>query len=235
MATDAVEHHRLSPSTLAGAAALVAWTTLASFGRPGTPLGQAAWAASLAIVVLCGVTWGVAARRGPPGPPAGAAEARGSSLPWLALAVAVAAWEALGIDTRPHALHLTLSSLALHFQGVRAAAELAWSGIGLAWARVRADEARRRRPRPLPGTGTRSPGVPPLVVLALLIGTDPATGFAFFAVVIAATGALEVRSRRPQSEVASLAELLRRLSNPPVLRLACAAAWVFGGWHLFAH
>lgn len=234
MATDAVAHHRPSPRRLAGAAALVAWTALASFGRPGTPLGQAAWAGSLAIVVLSGASWGIAARRRPPHPRAEVAQRTGSWLPWLALAVVVTAWEALGIDTRPQVVHLTLSSLVLHFQGMRAAAELVWCGIGLAFARVRADEARQRGTRPLRGGGVDAPGAP-FVVLALLIGTDPSTGFAFFAAVMAAAGVLEALSRCRRSGVASLAETLRRLGEPPALRLMSAAVWVFGGWHLFAH
>src|SRR6202161_2403477 len=76
---------------------------------------------------------------------------------WLALILAVLAWEILGIDSGPHQYHLTISALAQAYRPLNAALLLVWVliGIGYEAARLRApiessrardDEQQRQAP-----------------------------------------------------------------------------------------
>ena len=90
-----------------------------------------AWAVSCAGVVATDLILAraVAERPARPlpcvAPPPPASEKRrsrlGLFLPWIALVLVVAAWEALGIDTGEKVPHLTISALALAYRGVRPA------------------------------------------------------------------------------------------------------------------
>lgn len=159
---------------------------------------------------------------------------RAPAFPWVVLTAAVLAWEMLALVTPPRVLHLTLSSLVLHFRAVRAVAFVGWSaaGVGLAAADVDRDRARRVR-----RASERDPGPADhvaLATLAVLVGTDPVVGIAFWSLVALGAGALELVARR-RSLASPLTTLLTELLERRPGRVLLAAAWLVTGWHLFAH
>lgn len=186
-----------------------------------------------------------------------------SGWPWAVLLVVVVVWEILGIDTGPHQPHLTLSALTLAFRGMRAATLAVWIGLGVVFAVVRrhARQAgggdgrwspRHRPPRSAPGAGAtaamvafpataRSALVPtralprPEPMLALLLGDSRAVGVGFWIGVVACAVLVELAARRAAATVASFETVMLAVTGPPVARLAAVAAWVYAGWHLFAH
>lgn len=160
---------------------------------------------------------------------------RAAALPWLVLGVAVLSWEMLALATPPRVLHLTLSSLVLHFRAIRAVAFVGWSAAGVALVAAGVEPPRVRPGRPVDGDRTR--GTPPLLALftlAVLVGTDPVVGITFWSLVALGGGVLELATRR-RSLVSPLTALFRDLLGRWPGRAVLAAAWLVTGWHLFAH
>lgn len=241
---------------------LLAWCGWASGFQAGTRAGLSAWLVSLAAVLV--VALGMYASRNKPGSrwhvePAplswprpgrgGTRRALAGTAPWLALAVAILAWEILGIDTGVHEPHLTLSALSLALRPVRAGALAVWMGVGVCFAvpraRVSVDQRRQRR-RCGPEDPSRATGAPALALgagpvrhvvglLALLEGRNRAVGVAFWLGVLAYTAGADLLARRSAGRVATFEELLSFISRPLPARVFLVVAWTYAGWHLFAH
>jgi hypothetical protein len=167
--------------------------------------------------------------------------------PWLTLALIVTAWECLGLDTGPSRPHLTLSALAQRYRAVHAAVLLVWilAGFvsGVAQRRrspLAADAAPDAREPPAPYGG--SPGAlgltlahPRTELPALLLPGSAAAGVGFWVGVVLAGAGLELVARRSCGRIATTSEALQLTARHPVARLMIVAAWIFAGWHLFAH
>lgn len=235
---------------------LCAWCGWASGVRQSTASAFVVWAVSAVTVVALGVLLD-RGRRGRrfalhPGRPAdpwprpvGGADGVLLGLsPWLAIALVVAAWEALGIDTGPHEPHLTVSALALSFRPFDAALFLVWIlvGTGYGAARARAPLGRAaaralRSPRSPAGAfpGGLALGRHPALVPALLLPRSRAVGVAFWIVVVAACVVAELVARRSDGRLATAGELVRLVSGPPLVNVGLVVVWAYVGWHLFAH
>lgn len=228
--------------------ALCAWCGFVSgFHRSTTP-ARVTWAVSLVAVVLIDLLLGLRARRGwgggapPPRTDRGSiAEGRpkGGELrrtgPWLALALVVVAWEALGIDTGPHQAHLTISSLTEAYRPLNAATLLVWILVGVFYGVVRAKVKRSAT------AVSKGPGAPVAAVglhagaPGLLLPGSRAAGVAFWACVLAAAGLVELVARRSSGRLATGEELLRLITTPVAVRAVVVVAWAYAGYHLFAH
>jgi len=185
----------------------------------------------------------------------------GAAWPWVLLGVVVLAWEILGIDTGRHQPHLTLSALTLAFRPVRATTLAAWSAVGVYFAAVRGRAATGSDPRRPQQQSSireqRAPGrrgasglavVAPAVILtgarlipsrapllALLEGDSRAVGIGFWIGVAACAVGIEWSARRIFEGIVTFDTLLWSASQPRVVRLVMVGAWVYAGWHLFAH
>ena len=162
--------------------------------------------------------------------------------PWLVLTLAVAAWEALGIDTGPDEAHLTISALAQAFRPLDAGLLLVWILVGLGYGAARArapvvggpDRSARGAPeRGLSGAivaGRHPEGAP-----ALLLPDNRGVGVAFWLVVVAAGVLVDLAARRSGGRLATVGELVRFTSESVPAQVVFIAAWTYAGWHLFAH
>jgi len=237
-------------------ALLCAWCGWASGVGQSTASAFVVWGVSTVAVVALGVLL-ARGRRGrrfalPPGSPAdpwprplgGAGRILLGLSPWLAIALVVAAWEALGIDTGPHEPHLTVSALALSSRLFDAALLLAWIlvGAGYTVARARAPLGRAavresRSPRSPAGAfpGCLALGRHPMLVPALLLPRSRSVGVAFWIAVVAACLVVELVARRSEGRLARAGELVRLVSGPPLVNALLVVAWTYAGWHLFAH
>ncbi|MDA8072405.1 MAG: hypothetical protein M0Z82_12610 [Actinomycetota bacterium] len=72
-------------------------------------------------------------------------------------------------------------------------------------------------------------------LLALLEGDSRAVGVGFWIGVVVVAGAVEVMARRSAGRFCTFEQLLRWISEPVLAEVVAAAAWVYAGWHLFAH
>jgi hypothetical protein len=166
--------------------------------------------------------------------------------PWIALVLAAVAWDVLGIDTGPHQYHLTISALAQAYRPLNAVVLLAWIlvGIGYQAARVRAPahetgaisensgpETPEHRTAFAAAVGSlgphpSSPG--------LLLPQSPSLGIAFWVAVPVVAVLIEMAARRSRGRTATAQEFVRFVSTSRFARLPLVAAWVLGGYHLFA-
>jgi hypothetical protein len=166
--------------------------------------------------------------------------------PWLALIVALVAWEVLGIDTGPHQYHLTISALAQAYRPLNAALLLAWilAGLGYEVARVRTPAGTAAAG--IDGRAPEAPGQPGAFAMAagslgihhglpaLLLPQNPTAGVAFWVAVSIAACLIDVAARRSNGRHATAEEFVRFVSAAPLANLALIAAWGFAGYHLFA-
>jgi hypothetical protein len=241
---------------------LLVWCGWASGFRAGTRAGQWAWLVSLAAVLAValgiyvgrskqGSRWHIDPASVPWPRPGGGGTRRAlaGTAPWLALAVAILAWEIGGIDTGVHEPHLTLSALSLALRPVRAGALAVWMGVAVCFAvaRTRASvhqQRQRRRGRPEdPSQATSAsalalgggPDRHVVGLLALLEGRNRAVGVAFWLGVLAYTAGADFVARRSSGRIATFEELLGFISRPLSARVFLVVAWTYAGWHLFAH
>ncbi len=256
--------NRIAPAAAAAAlgGATVAWCGWVSGFHRTTAAATITWACSLAGVVAVDLLLSRAAAAGHGGRVLRAAEhswprpGRGGPrnalwgvAPWLGIAIVAAAWDVLGLDTGPHAYHLTLSALAQAYRPLNAALLLGWLGLGLGFhlARLRAPIATR----PLaPGHGLdRSPPSgpsAPVVAAAglarpawhraapgLLLPQSPAAGVAFWVALPLAAVGVDISARRSGGRVATAEEFSRFVSTAPLAHAGLALAWVAAGYHLF--
>lgn len=227
--------------------------------RQSTDPAFAAWAGTLATVVAVDVSLSGSARRGRRnGPPPGGlpgGRGRNGGLraygPWIALILAAATWEALGIDTGRRTPHLTISALALAFRSLDAALFFVWviAGLGFGLARARArpapqpvPSARAARAEAAPDRTGRSHGAGAAVIavassrqLALLLPASKAAGVAFWIAWLAAWFLLDAAARLSGHRFADAERLLVSVSRPLAARVVLIGAWAYAGWHLFAH
>lgn len=233
--------------------ALGVWCGWASGFPHSTVAAFATWAASLAGVAAVDLLFWQGRRGRSPAitlepaahawPPEGRRH-RGPVLvgvaPWSVLAVIVLAWEVLGIDTGPHAPHLTISALAQAYRSLDAAVLFVWVLVGVGFGATRA-----RAPRRPPSVGSAPTassavlpavtGPHPLVLPALLLPHDRAVGVAFWVAVVVVGLLVDLLARRSRGRLATAEELVRLASDPPAVRVLLIGAWTFAGWHLFAH
>jgi hypothetical protein len=244
-----------------GVAVLVAcaWCGWVSGFHRTTSAAETTWLVTLATVVVCDIALRRGSRVGgrgwrlePVDEPwprpgrGGSGPALRGVAPWLALILAVLAWEILGIDTGPHQYHLTISALAQAYRPLNAALLLVWLlvGIGYEAARVRApidgsqarpDLARPHSPKhwgafnvAMGSLGTHH-GAP-----ALLLPQSPPAGLAFWVAVPLAAVVIDWAARRSEGGRASAEEFIRFISTSRIANYALIAAWGFAGYHLFA-
>ncbi len=247
--TGAARRSGLETTLVLGASglALCAWCGWVSgFHRSTTP-ARVTWVVSLAAVVMVDLLlrqggrgrrpgWRLRPRSGsPPTLPGGPRRSLVATGPWLALALAVVAWEALGIDTGPREPHLTISSLTADYRAMNAAALLVWMLAGVLFGVVRARAgasggAVSGRAAGAVALGSFRAGPP-----GLLLPASRGAGVAFWVCVVAAGGVVELLARRSGGRLATAAELVRLLTAPVAVRLVVVAAWAYAGYHLFAH
>ncbi len=236
--------------------ALCAWCGWTSGLHQSTIPAFATWSASLVGVVVTDVLLLRGSRHGRhpfylpaerPFPLAGPAGQRRGVVgvsPWLALALVVLGWELLGIDTGPHQLHLTISSLARAYRPLDAAMLLLWmlAGLGYGVARARASavgppvKPNHRSSGPASANGVIVMPFGPLAFgPALLLPPNRSVGVAFWIGVLVVGGLVELAARHSRGRQANFEELLRLMSRTTPARTILVAAWAYGGWHLFAH
>lgn len=75
----------------------------------------------------------------------------------------------------------------------------------------------------------------PGYLFALLEGDSRGVGVGFWIGVVVVAGAIEVVARRSSGRLCTFEELLRWISEPLLAEAVVIAAWVYAGWHLFAH
>ena len=235
-----------------GIAGLAAWCGWVSgFGRTSAA-AEVTWVCSLAAVIAVDVLFWRGRRGLRPGwhldpvadpwpRPAhgGARRALVGVAPWLVVLVVALAWDVLGLDSGPHAYHLTISALSQAYRPLNAAVLLVWlaCGVGYQVARVRAPLPHARsRSRDDPGAafaavvvGHGGHGAP-----ALLLPSSPPLGVAFWIAVPVAAVCIDVAARRSDGHYATAEEFARFISTSPVANVVLIAAWVFAGYHLFA-
>jgi hypothetical protein len=256
-------HSRRVPYVV-GAAALCAWCGWVSGFHRSSRGAEITWVVSLAVVVVLavlfrrgrrgeafGVHIGTAAEPWPRAGRGGARTAWRGVAPWLAVIVAAAAWDALGIDTGRHEYHLTISALSQAYRPLNALLLLVWMlvGIGYAAARARAPsvagdhDASTGNGLEMEGRGGAvlcaaslppgGAGVHPLAP-ALLLPSNRAAGVVFWVGLLVVAVAVDLIARRSAGRVATAEEFARFISSAAVANLALIAAWAFAGYHLFA-
>ncbi len=242
---------------------LCAWCGWVSGFHRATPPARITWVCSLAAVVAVNVLlwrgrrgrrlgWSVAPV-GRSWPTAGRGALVGV-LPWLALAVAAATWDVLGLLTGPHQPHLTISALSQAFRPLNAALLAVWMlvGVGYGLARARAPLLSDRSHRQAPGGAGTSHGgaaVAPAAAVhlapaaavhlaasvALLLPDNRAVGVAFWLSVAAVGIAIELVARRSAGRFATAEQLMRFITARRAANLVLVAAWIYAGYHLFAN
>jgi len=85
------------------------------------------------------------------------------------------------------------------------------------------------------GSGARLGGSGFGVLLALLLGDSRAVGVGFWIGVVVCGLLVELAARRLRAGIATFETVLRTVTGPPVARIVAVGAWVYAGWHLFAH
>ena len=239
--------------------AACAWCGWVSGFHRATSAAETTWLVTLASVLLFDIALRRRSRVGSPGwrlepmrepwprrGRGGSGPALRGIAPWLALILAVLAWEILGIDTGPHQYHLTISALAQAYRPLNAALLLVWVlvGIGYEAARVRApidgsqarpDQGRPHSPKQwgtfnvaMGSLGTHH-GAP-----ALLLPQSPPAGLAFWVAVPLAAVVIDWAARHSEGGRASAEEFIRFISTSRIANYALIAAWGFAGYHLFA-
>jgi hypothetical protein len=247
-----------------GGVALCAWCGwISGFHRNSTP-AEITWVVSLAIVVAVGMLFragragvsfgwdiGTASDSWPRAGRGGARRALLGVAPWLGVIVVGAAWDSLGIDTGPHAFHLTISALSEAYRPLNALLLLVWmlAGIGYAAARARApsvagspDASRGRgsTAEPRGGASLYAAGFAPggssghPLTPALLLPSSRAAGVAFWVGLLLVVLVVDLLARRSAGRVATAEEFARFISSATVANVALVAAWAFAGYHLFA-
>jgi hypothetical protein len=247
---------------LGGAAvALCAWCGWVSSFHRSTRTAETAWVFSLAAVSGVDIALWRGRRRlrfgwrlqpvvdpwPRPGRGGGRLALRGLA-PWIVLFAVALTWDVLGLDTGPHAYHLTISALAQAYRPLNAALLLVWMLVGIGYSAARARSPLRREGSPDPpvnvgpetpepgaalGAGIVTAGGHP-VLPALLLPSSPAAGVAFWIAIPIAALLVDRSARRSQGRVANAEELARFISTPMVANVALIAAWAFAGYHLFA-
>jgi hypothetical protein len=152
--------------------------------------------------------------------------------PWLALAFTVLAWELLGIDTGTHQPHLTISALTLLYRPLNAATLMVWMlvGLGFGVALARAPVEGMHTSATLPGTSP-SPACAP----ALLLPSSRPAGVAFWLGVVTVAAVVDQIGRHSAGRLANAEELLRFVTTSKVASALLVVAWIYAGYHLFAH
>jgi hypothetical protein len=152
--------------------------------------------------------------------------------PWLALAFAVLAWELLGIDTGTQQPHLTISALTLLYRPLNAATLMVWMLVGLGYgaARARVPVEGVNTPAILPGASP-SPACAP----ALLLPSSRPAGVAFWLGVVTVAAVIDQIGRHSGGRLANAEELLRFVTASAMARAVLVVAWIYAGYHLFAH
>ena len=245
-----------------GTGAILAWCGWVSGLHRDTTAAEITWLCSLAAVLAVDVLlW--RGRRGlrpgwhlnpvaDPWPRPGRGGARGALRgvgPWLVLLLITLTWDVLGLDSGPHAYHLTISALSQAYRPLNAAVLLAWvaCGVGYGAARARApggpanggtgdagDRDAGDRDAGAYGVAALGIGGHPGSGLALLLPSSPPIGVAFWIAVPAAALCIDLLARRSSGTMATAEELVRFISTSPVANAALIAGWVFAGYHLFA-
>lgn len=85
------------------------------------------------------------------------------------------------------------------------------------------------------GYGARIGGSGFGVLVALLLGDSRAVGVGFWIGVVVCGLLVELAARRLRAGIATFETVLRLVTGPPVARIVAVGAWVYAGWHLFAH
>ena len=247
-----------------GAVALIVWCGWVSgFHRSSTP-AEITWVVSLAIVIAVAVLfrrgsegeslgWDIG-RATDPWPRGGRGGGRRAMLgvaPWLGVIVIAAGWDSLGIDTGPHAYHLTISALSETYRALNALLLLVWMlvGIGYAAARARAPTGRSARgaasgresaSEPRGGAALCAAGLAPSgssghpLTPALLLPSNRAAGVVFWVGLLVVAVVVDLLARRSAGRLATAEEFARFISSAAVANVALIAAWAFAGYHLFA-
>jgi hypothetical protein len=160
--------------------------------------------------------------------------------PWLFLIASIVVWEVLGIDTGPHAAHLTISALAQAFRAINAALLFVWIFVGIGYGVMRArtpfDDGSVRyhdATTPLAVTGLTS--THQSSIHGLLLPDNRAAGVSFWVGWVAACVLADVSARLSRGSLATAEDFLRLISRPRPVRIVLIAAWAFAGWHLFAY
>jgi hypothetical protein len=246
-----------------GAVALPAWCGWASGFRRSSSAAEITWVVSLATVVVVALLFrqgrrgaafgwniGTATEPWPRAGQGGGRKALRGVAPWLALIVAAAAWDALGIDTGPHEYHLTISALAQTYRPLNALLLLVWMSVGLGYAAARtrapieverqgagADrsfESDRRGGAVLCAAGVAPGGGGHSLAPALLLPSNRLVGVVFWVALLVVAIAVDLLARRSSGRVATAEECTRFISAAPLANVALIAAWAFAGYHLFA-
>jgi hypothetical protein len=152
--------------------------------------------------------------------------------PWIALAVAVLAWELLGIDTGTRQPHLTISALTLAYRPLNAATLMVWMLVGLGYGAARA-----RAPAEGMSTSVAFPGAArsPVIAPALLLPSNRPAGVAFWLGVVTVAAVIDQAGRHSGGRLANSEELLRFVTTSPAVSAFLVGAWIYAGYHLFAH
>jgi len=74
-----------------------------------------------------------------------------------------------------------------------------------------------------------------MFVEAVVVGSNIAVGFAFWAIIAISIAVLEVLGRLHRGNLPHLGDLGRFLMQWRIFRWIMVAGWVFAGWHLFSH
>jgi hypothetical protein len=244
------------PTVVAGLV-LSAWCGWASGFAQSSVGAFTTWSISLAVVIAVNLLLG-RGRRGlhpalhlaPVGEPWPRPGRRGRGrtllgvLPWLSFGCILLAWELLGIDTPANETHVTISALAQEYRPLNAALLLVWILVGLGYGAARArapigihavEPSRDLAPRAVLGAVLLAGLGHPTPMLTLLLPQSKALGVGFWVLVVVAFVLLDVAAKRSRGRVPNAEELARLISGRATARVFIGVAWIFGGWHLFAH
>jgi hypothetical protein len=244
--TGAVPSSRIAV-VVAGGVALCAWCGWVSGFHTDSAPAVATSCVSIGIVIGMNVMLWSRRGRGPWFSPAepwprpgsgGAGPAVHGLSPWLILVAVAAAWDALGIDTGRHQVHLTISAMAQAFRPVNAALLLVWMLAGLGYG-----VARARAPRVPPSNKSSAAHVLGIAMVpasghpevpALLLPSSRPAGLLFWGAACIAGVAIDQAARRSEGRLATWGDAVRFTSNALAARILLIGVWTFAGYHLFA-